>query len=89
MPIGPSSSYVLNDTPLTPCRVLHAARMGKLPVVTRRLDDEERLALRPGSVYAWEERSNNPLEVTGQEIQRFTEGRQHAFPLRTHPNPFE
>lgn len=56
-------------------RVLHAARTGRLPVVTRRLDDEERLALRSGCVYAWEERSNNPLEVTGQEIQRFTEGR--------------
>ncbi|CAL1706231.1 unnamed protein product [Somion occarium] len=55
--------------------VLHAVRLNILPMVHRRLDDQERLALRPGSVYVWEERSNNPLEATGQEIQRFTEGR--------------
>lgn len=52
----------------------------KLPIVTRRLGDEERLALHSGCVYVWEERSNNPLEVTGQEIQRFTEGKAFAFP---------
>ncbi|KAI0081964.1 hypothetical protein K474DRAFT_1017596 [Panus rudis PR-1116 ss-1] len=56
-------------------RVLHAVRLGMLHMVHRRLDEQERLALRPGCVYVWEERSNNPLEVTGQEIQRFTEGR--------------
>ncbi|KAH8107772.1 hypothetical protein BXZ70DRAFT_912542 [Cristinia sonorae] len=56
-------------------RVLHAVKRGIRPMVTRRLDDDERLALRSGCVYVWEERSNNPLEVTGQEIQRFTEGR--------------
>lgn len=55
--------------------VLHAVRLQLRPMVTRRLDDDERLALRPGCVYVWEERSNNPLEVTGQEIQRFTEGK--------------
>jgi len=55
--------------------ILHAVHLNILPMVHRRLDDEERLALRPGCVYVWEERSNNPLEVTGQEIQRFTEGR--------------
>lgn len=55
--------------------ILHAVHMRILPMVTRRLDDEERLALRPGCVYVWEERSSNPLEATGQEIQRFTEGR--------------
>ncbi|TBU31611.1 hypothetical protein BD311DRAFT_775931 [Dichomitus squalens] len=44
-------------------------------MVMHRLADEERLALRPGCIYVWEERSSNPLEATGQEIQRFTEGR--------------
>lgn len=44
-------------------------------MVVSRLDDEERLALTSGCVYVWEERSSNPLEATGQEIQRFTEGR--------------
>ncbi|KAF9818126.1 hypothetical protein IEO21_02968 [Rhodonia placenta] len=44
-------------------------------MVARRLDDEERLYLTTGCIYVWEERSSNPLEATGQEIQRFTEGR--------------
>jgi len=55
--------------------ILHAVALKLLPMVTRRLDDEERLYLKSGCIYVWEERSNNPLEATGQEIQRFTEGR--------------
>ena len=56
-------------------KILHAVFLEILPMTRRRLDDEDRLALRPGNVYVWEERSSNPLEATGQEIQRFTEGR--------------
>ena len=55
--------------------VLHAVALGRLPMITHRLDDEERMALTSGCIYVWEERSSNPLEATGQEIQRFTEGR--------------
>ncbi|KAI0725270.1 hypothetical protein C8Q72DRAFT_785895 [Fomitopsis betulina] len=44
-------------------------------MVHRRLDDDDRLSLTTGCIYVWEERSSNPLECTGQEIQRFTEGR--------------
>ncbi|KAI0339954.1 hypothetical protein BDW22DRAFT_1408908 [Trametopsis cervina] len=56
--------------------ILHAVAEGKLPMVRRRLDDEERLALRPGHIYVWEERSSNPLESNSLEsIQRFTDGR--------------
>ncbi|TFY58093.1 hypothetical protein EVJ58_g6628 [Rhodofomes roseus] len=55
--------------------VLHAVSLGILPMVHRRLDDEDRLSLASGCIYVWEERSSNPLECTGQEIQRFTEGR--------------
>lgn len=55
--------------------VLQAVFLGRLPMVTRRLDDEDRMALTSGCIYVWEERSSNPLEATGQEIQRFTEGR--------------
>ena len=43
-------------------------------MVTRRLDAEERLALKTGCVYAWEERGPH-TEVTGLGIERFTEGR--------------
>lgn len=43
-------------------------------MVTRRLDADERLALRSGCIYAWEERGPN-TEMTGLGIERFTEGR--------------
>ena len=43
-------------------------------MVTRRLDAEERLALKSGCVYAWEERGPHS-EITGLGIERFTEGR--------------
>jgi hypothetical protein len=43
-------------------------------MVTRRLDADERLALRSGCVYAWEERGPHS-EITGLGIERFTEGR--------------
>ena len=56
--------------------ILHAVAQNKLPMVRRRLDDDERLALRPGHIYVWEERSSNPLEANSLEsIQRFTDGR--------------
>ncbi|KAH9946954.1 hypothetical protein B0H21DRAFT_741013 [Amylocystis lapponica] len=55
--------------------ILHGVSTGLLPMVTHRLDEEERMALVSGCIYVWEERPNNPLEATGQEIQRFTEGR--------------
>ncbi|KAH9858888.1 Gti1/Pac2 family-domain-containing protein [Lenzites betulinus] len=55
--------------------ILHAVATKQLPMVMHRLADEDRLALASGCIYVWEERSSNPLEATGQEIQRFTEGR--------------
>jgi hypothetical protein len=45
-----------------------------LPMITRRLDADERLALRSGCIYAWEERGPH-TEITGLGIERFTEGR--------------
>lgn len=56
--------------------ILHAVRLDILPMIHRRLDDDDRIALRPGHVYVWEERSNNPLEHSSLDaIQRFTDGR--------------
>jgi hypothetical protein len=56
--------------------ILHAVLLGILPMVRRRLDDDERLALRPGHIYVWEERNHSPLESNSLEsIQRFTDGR--------------
>jgi len=45
-----------------------------LPMITRRLDADERLALCSGCIYAWEERGPH-TEITGLGIERFTEGR--------------
>lgn len=41
-----------------------------LPLITRRLDAEERRAIRPGNVYVWEERGNNS-EATGLGMERW------------------
>jgi Gti1/Pac2 family transcription factor len=55
-------------------KIFFAIQQGLLHMVTRRLDAEERLALKTGCVYAWEERGPH-TEVTGLGIERFTEGR--------------
>lgn len=44
--------------------IFHAVLMGVLPMVTRRLDTEERSLITPGSVYVWEERGPQ-AELTG------------------------
>ncbi|PAV18444.1 hypothetical protein PNOK_0528600 [Pyrrhoderma noxium] len=54
--------------------IFHAVSIGLLPMISRRLDNDERAALRSGNVYAWEERGSH-TEVTGLGIERFTEGR--------------
>lgn len=44
--------------------VFHAVLLNILPMVTRRLDAEERALIIPGSVYVWEERGPH-AELTG------------------------
>jgi hypothetical protein len=44
--------------------VFHAVLLDILPMVTRRLDSEERGFIVPGSVYVWEERGAQS-ELTG------------------------
>ncbi|KAI0026765.1 Gti1/Pac2 family-domain-containing protein, partial [Vararia minispora EC-137] len=53
--------------------VFYAVQCGVLPIVTRRLDNEERRAIRSGSVYVWEERGADS-EATGLGIERWTDG---------------
>jgi hypothetical protein len=55
--------------------VFHAVALGILPMVTRRLDSEERMALCSGCVYVWEERTSNVSDSIDHGIERFTEGR--------------
>jgi len=51
--------------------VFHAVMTGLLPMVTRRLDTEERRAVRSGNVYVWEERGRH-TEATGVSTQTAT-----------------
>lgn len=44
--------------------IFHAVLLNVLPMVTRRLDTEERGLISPGSVYVWEERGPH-AELTG------------------------
>ncbi|KAJ3563551.1 hypothetical protein NP233_g8868 [Leucocoprinus birnbaumii] len=55
-------------------KIFFAVHQGILQMVTRRLDADERMQLRTGCVYAWEERGPH-TELTGLGIERFTEGR--------------
>lgn len=55
-------------------KIFMGVRQGFLHMVSRRLDADERLALRSGCIYAWEERGPH-TETTGLGIERFTEGR--------------
>ncbi|ESK90884.1 hypothetical protein Moror_16470 [Moniliophthora roreri MCA 2997] len=53
--------------------IFHAVFLDVLPMVTRRLDSEERSLITPGSVYVWEERGPQ-AEITGVGIERWTDG---------------
>ncbi|KAI0049962.1 hypothetical protein FA95DRAFT_1581455 [Auriscalpium vulgare] len=53
--------------------VFFAVSKGILPIVSRRLDSEERRSIRSGSVYVWEERGPD-AEATGLGIERWTDG---------------
>ena len=55
-------------------KIFAAVQRGWLKMITRRLDADERMALRSGCIYVWEERGPN-TEVTGLGMERFTEGR--------------
>ncbi|KAG6834591.1 hypothetical protein H0H93_008722 [Arthromyces matolae] len=53
--------------------VFYAVATQRLPLITRRLDAEERRAIGPGNVYVWEERGAN-TEPTGLGMERWTDG---------------
>jgi hypothetical protein len=55
-------------------KLFYAVQRGILPLVRRRLDAEERLALAPGNVYIWEERPAS-ADGPGPAMERFTEGK--------------
>ena len=47
--------------------IFYAVSKGTLPIVSRRLDSEERRCIRSGSVYVWEERGPD-AEATGVSL---------------------
>jgi len=51
-------------TPADARVIFHAVVENLLPIVSRRLDTEERSLITPGSIYVWEERGPN-AELTG------------------------
>ena len=51
-------------------QIFYAVARNVLPMITRRLDAEERRAIAPGNVYIWEERCAN-AEVTGLGMERW------------------
>ncbi|TFL03064.1 Gti1/Pac2 family-domain-containing protein [Pterulicium gracile] len=53
--------------------VFHAVALGIVPMIPRRLDNEERRAISSGSVFVWEERGPH-AEATGLGIERWTDG---------------
>lgn len=53
--------------------IFHSVYLNILPMVTRRLDTEERSLISSGSVYVWEERGQH-TELTGVGIERWTDG---------------
>ncbi|TEB31866.1 hypothetical protein FA13DRAFT_1754667 [Coprinellus micaceus] len=54
-------------------QVFNGVATNRLPLITRRLDAEERRAIIPGNVYVWEERGAN-TEPTGLGMERWTDG---------------
>ncbi|KIK70181.1 hypothetical protein GYMLUDRAFT_34668 [Collybiopsis luxurians FD-317 M1] len=54
-------------------QVFYGVATNKLALITRRLDAEERRAIKPGDVYVWEERGAN-TETIGIGMERWTDG---------------
>ncbi|KAJ6486940.1 Gti1/Pac2 family-domain-containing protein [Mycena sanguinolenta] len=52
--------------------VFHGVSRNILPLITRRLDAEERLCISAGTVFVWEENANS--EATGLGMERWTDG---------------
>ncbi|RDB25457.1 cAMP-independent regulatory protein pac2 [Hypsizygus marmoreus] len=52
--------------------IFHAVSLNILPIVSRRLDTDERRSISSGCVYVWEERGPN-TDATGVGIERWTD----------------
>ncbi|KAH9929587.1 Gti1/Pac2 family-domain-containing protein [Epithele typhae] len=55
--------------------IFHAVSLGILPIVSKRLDIEERRYIHSGCVCVWEERNAGPGTSSAAGIERWTDGR--------------
>jgi Gti1/Pac2 family transcription factor len=60
----PTCTRLRVRTPYDAHVIFHAVSLDLLPMVSRRLDTEERRSISSGCVFVWEERGPNP-EATG------------------------
>ena len=60
-------------SPADACIIFHSVALNIFPMVTRRLDTEERSLISSGSVYVWEERGPH-AELTGVTLGRPSHG---------------
>ncbi|KAL1896224.1 Gluconate transport-inducing protein [Ceratocystis pirilliformis] len=67
MPNRMETYYGLVRTPADAIKLFEACRVGILPRVQRRLSEKERQAIRPGSVFVWDEREAG--------MRRWTDGK--------------
>ncbi|KAF7315876.1 hypothetical protein MIND_00104100 [Mycena indigotica] len=60
-------------TPTDAHVIFHAVSLRLLPMITRRLDTDERRAIQAGCVFVWEERGGPNTEPMGLGIERWTD----------------
>lgn len=80
----PSLQHVRIRSTRDALHVFYAVARNVIPLITRRLDAEERRAIVPGNVYVWEERSANS-EATGLGMERWYVPATSPRPLLTRP----
>ncbi|KAJ6594462.1 Gti1/Pac2 family-domain-containing protein [Mycena capillaripes] len=74
MPIQrPTCEGIRVRTPADAHVIFHGVALGILPMITRRLDTEERRAIASGCVFVWEERGGPNTEPMGLGIERWTD----------------
>ncbi|KAJ7141241.1 Gti1/Pac2 family-domain-containing protein [Mycena epipterygia] len=69
----PTCTGIRVRTPADAHIIFHAVSLGILPMITRRLDTEERRAICSGCVFVWEERGGPNTEPMGLGIERWTD----------------
>ncbi|TEB06335.1 hypothetical protein FA13DRAFT_1783682 [Coprinellus micaceus] len=70
---GPTISHLRVRTTKDAKKIFEAVLRGHLPMVTQRLDPDQRRQISSGQVYVWEERSSNRSRNSSSGIERWTD----------------